>query len=291
MGLRALLLVFLLALTGCQKEAASEKAIKQKLILMSLAEEKQDPQELASLFAKEATFINLSANDAREGQEAILAYFKQHLHPGLRPQVKIETDSIKFIEEGVAVARGTMDLHFPSGLKEAVAFKGEFQKVNDAWQLQKWTEITLVQAPSQYEHLKGLEWFVGKWTNADDDSTFTSKNRWGKNRNFLLQSFSLAVLGQKQLSGKQIIGWDPREGNIRSWIFDSEGGFGVGSWLQDQESWYVTVRYTLPDGSLASATHIYTKVDDGSYKFSSIARDMNGDLQPNIGPFTITRIK
>lgn len=291
MGWRAVLLVSLLALTGCQKESASEKAIKQKLVLMSLAEEKQDPQELSSLFDKDATFINLSANDTREGREAILAYFKQHLHPGLRPQVTITTESIKFIGDDIAIARGTMALTFPSGLKEAVAFKGQFQKVNDLWQLQKWTEITLAQTPSQYEHLKGLEWFVGKWTNADDDSTFTSKNRWGKNRNFLIQSFSLAVLGQKQLSGKQIIGWDQREGKIRSWIFDSEGGFGVGSWLQDQESWYVTVCYTMPDGSLASATHIYTKVDDASYTFSSISRDMNGDLQPNIGPFTIIKTK
>lgn len=146
--------------------------------------------------------------------------------------------------------------------------------------------ITTVQAP---EHLKELDWLVGNWTNSVADSTFTTRNQWDRYSNFLTQTFTLNVMGQDDLFGRQIIGWDPKEKRVRSWIFDSEGGFGHGSWYQHDDSWYVSVRYTMPDGSLASSTQIYKKVNKKSYQFSSTNRDIDGEILPNIGPFTLTR--
>ena len=60
------------------------------------------------------------------------------------------------------------------------------------------------------------------------------------------------------LEGTQVIGWDPAAGTIRSWMFDSDGGFGEGIWSKKDNSWIVKFSQVLPDGRKASATNIYT---------------------------------
>ncbi|MBS0634031.1 MAG: DUF1579 family protein [Verrucomicrobia bacterium] len=142
---------------------------------------------------------------------------------------------------------------------------------------------------SSHSHLDGLNWLVGSWTNDDSDSRFMTKNQWDDYGNFLTQTFSLQINGQKDFFGRQIIGWDPKDERVRSWIFDSEGGFGEGSWNRDGDSWYVNVRYTLSDGSKASSTQIYERVDNNSYNFSSTNRDIDGQIQPNVGPCKLTK--
>ena len=63
------------------------------------------------------------------------------------------------------------------------------------------------------------------------------------------------------LEGTQVIGWDPAAGTIRSWMFDSDGGFGEGIWTKNDNTWIVKFSQVLPDGRKASATNIYTLVD------------------------------
>ncbi len=57
--------------------------------------------------------------------------------------------------------------------------------------------------------------------------------------------------------GSQIIGWDPYAQTIRSWLFDSDGGFGVGRWTPAGNRWTVKTLSVLPDGRRGSATNIY----------------------------------
>ena len=293
MGLKSRAFVSLLALMGlvtcCQKESRVEREINQTLAQLVEAEERQDAETLARHLAKEATFINLTSNETIEGQENLIAYLKEPFAPGEKPQVTVTTKSITIKSPANAIAKGKVVRAFSSGEQENLAFKAEFIRADERWLLQTWTEISLMPPPSQYENLKELEWLVGNWENDDEDSSFTSRNHWDKHKNFLLQRFKLKVLGQRQLYGKQIIGWDSREGKICSWVFDSDGGFGQSTWVQDDDNWIVSTRYTLANGSLASATYIYTKVDDNTYTFSSVGRDIDGDLLPNIGPFTMTK--
>jgi hypothetical protein len=131
---------------------------------------------------------------------------------------------------------------------------------------------------------------VGEWIDNDDTVNFTSRYAWDKNKNFLTQHFSMAVLDQETIKGQQIIGWDPYLQSIRSWIFDSSGGFGESLWSKQDNQWYAETSYTLPDGGKASATHIYAEVDPNNYTFSSEGRDIDGTVLPNIGPFNVIRV-
>jgi hypothetical protein len=91
------------------------------------------------------------------------------------------------------------------------------------------------------------------------------------------------------LEGTQVVGWDPIESQIRSWTFDSEGGFGQGRWIQDGNRWLVKTSYVLASGERASALNVFTYVDQNTFRWQSIGREIGGELQPNIPEVTVVR--
>ena len=46
----------------------------------------------------------------------------------------------------------------------------------------------------------------------------------------------------------RFIGWDPATEQIRSRVFDSDGGFGQGTWKKKGNRWYIQQSGVLPDG-------------------------------------------
>jgi hypothetical protein len=145
------------------------------------------------------------------------------------------------------------------------------------------------QAPSHYEQLKGLEWIVGEWIDRDENSSVHTTCKWTKNKNFISRSFAVSFGDQVNLEGTQVIGWDPSKQVIRSWIFDSDGGFGVGVWSQKGNRWTIRALRVLPDGRKASAVNVLTHVDDNSFTWESTGREVDGELLPNLGPITVVR--
>lgn len=141
------------------------------------------------------------------------------------------------------------------------------------------------------EELKELGWLVGSWVDQDEDIDVTSTYRWDKSGHFLIEHFVMEVPDKDNLEGYQVIGWDPAENRLRSWLFDTDGGFGQSVWLQQDNSWISSTVFTLSDGRKASATHVYTKIDDNTYTFESENRDIDGEVLPDIGPFTVVKKK
>jgi hypothetical protein len=146
-----------------------------------------------------------------------------------------------------------------------------------------------VSESSHFDQLKELDWLVGSWIDKDENLELQITYEWDKNKNFLIQHFSLKISGEKELDGLQMIGWDPTAKKIRSWVFDSDGGFGESVWLKQDNSWSSRMNFTLADGRKASSIHIYTKIGKDAYTFASESRDVDGKLLPNIGPFKIVR--
>jgi hypothetical protein len=105
----------------------------------------------------------------------------------------------------------------------------------------------------------------------------------------LTYSFSAAVSDTDPLEGTQVIGWDPVSGVIRSWLFDSDGGFGDGVWTRDGNRWIVAFRQTLPDGRQGKATNVYTVVDQNTLRWDSTQRTVDGEPLPDVAAVTIVR--
>jgi hypothetical protein len=72
-------------------------------------------------------------------------------------------------------------------------------------------------------------------------------------------------------------------------MFDSDGGFGGGTWTQKDNTWVVKFSQVLPDGREASATNIYTVIDANTFTWKSVGRKLDGEFLPNIDESTFVR--
>jgi len=72
-------------------------------------------------------------------------------------------------------------------------------------------------------------------------------------------------------------------------MFDSDGGFGEGTWSKHENSWVVKFNQVLSDGRRASATNVYTLVDGSTFTWKSIGRKVDGQFMPNIDEVKMVR--
>ena len=105
---------------------------------------------------------------------------------------------------------------------------------------------------------------------------------WIKSRRaFLVRSYKVERDNQEPWEGSQVIGWDPRNKEIRSWTFDSDGSFDEGTWSRHGDTWHVALSRTLENGGIASATQVLKKTGADSYTVQMVAREVNGDPVPS----------
>jgi hypothetical protein len=162
-----------------------------------------------------------------------------------------------------------------------------YVKQGDKWLLKSLHEAE--KAPSHYEQLKELEWLIGEWVDTDEGASVRTTCRWTKNRNFITRSFAVSIGEITGLEGTQVIGWDPAEKVIRSWLFDSDGGFGVGVWSGKDNRWTIRALRVLPDGRKGSAVNVLRRVDEDTFTWESTGREVDGEVLPNVGPVTVSR--
>jgi hypothetical protein len=105
--------------------------------------------------------------------------------------------------------------------------------------------------------------------------------RWSHGQNFIVADFTTTFKNVSQGGGTQWIGWDPVAKKVRSWSFETSGGFGEGSWTKDGNTWTIKTTATLPDGTKASATNVITHIDPDTITLSSKDRRRDGKEVPD----------
>ncbi len=135
-----------------------------------------------------------------------------------------------------------------------------------------------------------LGWLVGRWVDASDDARVDTEFRWTSNGNFLLRSYSVTDADGLSREGTQVIGWDPRSGEIRSWSFNSDGSFGDATWSKSGDDWLIKSSQTLPDGQAASGTFVLSRNGDDEISMKLIGHEIEGVPQPTGQAVTTVRV-
>src|SRR5262249_44618431 len=173
-------------------------------------------------------------------------------------KLTVAVESVRFISPHVAVEHGTAVTVGLSKEPDKTSYTAIHIKRDGKWLLDRVSEEEVATVVSHYDKLKELEWMIGTWIDSDDDESTTIETtcKWAKNQNFLVRTFSVSIRDRIATSGVQIIGWDPSAKQIRSWVFDSDGGFGEGMWSKKGKSWHIHSKDTLANGQKASAVNI-----------------------------------
>ncbi len=113
--------------------------------------------------------------------------------------------------------------------------------------------------------------------------------KWADGGNFLVREFTMKTQGRPVLSGTQRIGWDPTRNQFKTWIFDTEGGFGDGYWTRNGDQWVIKAEGVRQDGQHASLTNIITRLGKDRANWKSVDRTIGGTAVPGFDEFTIVR--
>jgi uncharacterized protein (TIGR02246 family) len=268
-----------------------EKPIRDLIDGFAKAYSAPDIKALAGYFTEEADVVD-SAGESTRGKAAIGEMYASSLeeNPNLKLEPKVE--EIRFLTPDVARVQGQTRLSTDTGdASEYTRFSTLAVKRDGKWLLAEIREYAApVEDISSYDRLRELEWMVGDWVDESEGVKASSNVRWADNESFLIRTYQVEVQGEKAKSGTVFIGWDPQTGQIKSWLFDSEGGHGEGLWTRtDEKEWVVKAQGVLRDGRPTSATQIHVVLNKDSAKTSSIDRIVGGEIAPDIADVVMVR--
>ena len=265
-----------------------EKAIRLAVEAFAKAYNAGDAKAIASLFATDGEIVSEEgqSTQGREGIEQVFAgIFKEHP----KTHMDLAVGSIRFIGADMAVEDGTATVtHGPGEPAQRSPYAVVHTRCGGKWMTASARDLP-DEAPTPEEQLKQLEWIIGEWVDESPEALVMTSYRWTDNQCYILSEFKVQIGGRPVMTGTQRIGWDPLAKKIRSWVFDSEGGFGEGLWTRDGNQWIVKMTGVRRDGKIASATNITTRVSKDRMTWQSRDRIVGGEKAPDIEEIPITR--
>ncbi len=259
---------------------AEESAVRATIDSYVAAYNRGDAKAVAAHWSDSGEWISPSGQRF-QGRQAIEKEMQTLFHENKGVRIEVINPSIRMVSPQVAIEEGTVRVIRPSEPPSDSTYLAVDVKEGGRWKLNTVRETDVPETQASSSQLQELAWLVGDWVDdspeVDDAATVT----WTKNKTFLTYAFKISEPGSDDaLEGTQVIGWDPAAGTIRSWMFDSDGGFGEGTWSKHENSWIVKFNQVLPDGRKASATNVYTLVDGNTFTWKSIGGSWMGNSCP-----------
>ncbi len=268
--------------------AAVEKAVVQVTQNFVKAFNSGKIDDLAGLFFDGAHFID-DAGNAHTGQAAIADAFTRFFKNFPGATSKMTTDSVWLVGPALAIEEGRRVVTTKDGKSSAATeYTLVMMKHEGKWKIASAREMIDDSLLTPHDRLKPLSWLVGDWVDEGADAVVSISCKWSEDKNFLLVEFAARVEGRPALKSTQRIGWDPMTQKIKSWVFDSDGGYGTGLWSQIDERWVVKSTAVLPDGQTGAATLMLEPRDKDSYIMKGFDRFRGNEVESD---FEITIVR
>lgn len=252
---------------------------------------KGDAKAMAAFFADDAEY---TAADGRafNGREAIDEALRAATAANKGATLAIAVDSVRVLTPDVVAEKGVSTVTAKNGESNSAQYTAIHVKKDGKWKISELVETPLATA-TPHDRLAELEWLIGTWEEADKatDLSVRSKYEWARGGSFITRNVTVKRGGETALEGWQIIGWDPTDDRLRSWTFDSEGGFSEAVWTREGDRWLMRETGVTPDGSRTAGDNTITKVGADRCTWDSNNRTLDGEPQPSIGRIEIQRVK
>jgi uncharacterized protein (TIGR02246 family) len=242
----------------------------------------RDAKALAPLFAPEAQVVD-EEGKTTQGRDAIEKSFAAVFADEPQAHIRVDVESIRFIGSALAIETGRANvIPTPGEAPDVTQYTVVHVKSQSGQWRMGFVRDTKAKDIANREELKPLEWMIGDWVDESPESIATTSCKWGENRNFILQDVRIRRQGGETMHVSQRIGWDPLRKQIRSLLFDSEGGYGESYWTRDGDRWLVKATAVRRDGTTASMTNIFQPTGKDSYTWRSTERVLGDDVMPPV---------
>lgn len=240
-----------------------------------------DAEALAALFAPEAELVDEEGNLYR-GREEISEILGRFFETFPGATVDREVEEVRPVGPSLAIEDGVMTITSEGGGTARNRYLAVLVKAEDGWRIASLRQVAEEAPPTPRDFLEPLAWLVGDWVSEGADVEVSISFRWSEDGNYLLGSYTIEGEGEASLATNQRIGWDAADQVVRSWNFDSDGGFSEGRWSTDGSAWVVKSELVLPDGLTGTATFYLSPVDEGRFVWSALDRVVAGEVRPDV---------
>ena len=239
-----------------------------------------DAEALAGHFMEGGELIDENGN-AYVGKAEIAGLFKAFFTKFPKALMELEVTDVRSLGDSLAIEEGVRRITAEDGAAAAqLRYIAVRDKIGDHWPIASYREFADDPLPTPQEMLLSLSWLVGDWVDESPEGRTAISYRWSEDGNFLLGDSTLSVGGLPESQSTQRIGWDAVEGTIRSWTFDSDGGFSEGEWTPTEAGWVVKSEAAMPDGTTGSATVTLAPTDEDHITVRSSDRIVAGADEP-----------
>ncbi|WP_437187482.1 YybH family protein [Planctomicrobium sp. SH668] len=267
--------------TEARTTAEEIKAVAEQLVAAFNAGE---AATIAGMFIDGGEWIDEEGRmyrGQREIEEILKKYFETY--PGAK--IALEISSLREIGP-LAIEEGKRYTIAGEEADAVVDYVAILTKTDAGWKLASVKDTELPVIPRASDALQPLGWLVGEWINEGPDGKVHITYKWSEDGNFLLGEYVVTSGPDVVVKSSTRIGFDPLNGQIRSWVFDSDGGFGEGQWTQIETGWHVNSTAILPDGRAASATILLNPESHDRFTLKGQSRLIGGvqdaDFELNI---------
>ena len=263
--------------------AADEAAIAQvrkssELVTTAFNAGKVD--EVASMFLAKGEIIDEEGTvyqGEKEIKDLLSAFFKKF--PGTKLAMQIE--SVRIVGP-VAIEEGTRTMTAKDGTTQSqFRYISVRAKTDDGWKIASLRDFSDDPEPTPNEYLQSVAWLVGDWMNEGADGVVKISYKWSEDKNYILGDFQMSGGAGPARKISQRIGWDASARKIRSWLFESDGGFADGHWTVLEDGIVAKYSSVNADGTTASATITINQKDKDRFSMKGTDRIVGDDREPD----------
>ena len=258
-----------------------EKALHDRQAAIVKAFNKGDAKALSEFWTPDGDYMDEQGH-LYQGRNAIEESFQKLFAAGKGAELRLHRGSFRVVRPDLAIGDGEFEVVPPDGgPPTSTRYTTVLVKQDGKWLFESVREA-VASAPSNAEKLEDLAWLIGDWADeAERGAAAKASFSWAENQNFIVANFATTLKDVPVAGATQWIGWDAAEKRIRSWSFDSSGGFSEAVWTRDGDRLVSKTTMTTRDGKKVSATNIVTMVDPEHLTWRSTQRSVDGKSLPD----------
>lgn len=208
------------------------------------------------------------------GREAIekkyAAFFAGH--PGAKLEITI--DAVRQIGPDTALEDGHSTLAVTPKATAQSKYTVVHVKRDGAWLMSSVREFPM-GSTHESNPLEDLAWMVGTWHAEHLGAEVEVDCRWLANKSFVEVTYSKKEGKELTPTATQIIGVNPRTGQLSSWMFSGDGGVATGDWMPRDAGWIIDTAGVTTAGVPTRAVNMLFKVND-ALVWKSLNRSVAG---------------
>lgn len=283
-------LVLLLSQTGLAQQATNPtKEVTKRVASYVDAFNRRDVSAAAEHWSENGEYIVADAANPIVGREAIGKALGKLLATDEQFQLTVENQRYRNVADDVVMEEGIARLVSETHGSEYARYLVVHVKQNGKWYRDSIRETVVRSWPSSAPDPNELSALVGSWKRKSNGGTLTVQAVWKHDKRFIERSFQILGKDGQKITATEMIGWDPATRTIRSWSFDSQGGFEQAVWNRDGDSWLIKADAVLPGGITATEQRSLSLDSEGNLRIQTLEQQSSGRLMPGFDPITLVR--